>query len=127
MLRKRKGPTSSENTFTNKWSGIDHRIKMRAIPSKPSDATEIGDSNDLEANTAFRRKLLRGGNNINEVNIAYKNYAVIIYIGRRSQNFIDKVFVYFYLHSLYMYVYMFLLPLRRMLSNKRALVRATIG
>lgn len=68
MLKRRNGPTSAESTFTNKWSGIDHRIKMRSLPSKPLDTAEIGDSNEVEEKTAFRRKLLRGGNN-NEVNI----------------------------------------------------------
>ena len=60
MLAKRNGPTSTGDTFTDKWSGIDRRIKMRKVPSKPLDETIGGDSSDLEGKTAFRRNLLRG-------------------------------------------------------------------
>eukprot|EP01036_Dinobryon_divergens_P031029 gene31029-40365_t len=69
MLKRRNGPTSAESTFTNKWSGIDHRIKMRLLPSKPLDTAEIGDTNEVEEKTAFRRKLLRGGNNNEAIHV----------------------------------------------------------
>ena len=74
MLAKRKGPTGPGDTFTDRWTGVDHRIKMRKIPSMASDSTSLGDSMDADGNKGLRRKLLRGANI--EV-ILYKNLVFI--------------------------------------------------
>lgn len=72
MLAKRVGPTSPADTFTDNWSGIDRRIKMR-----PINSANIADKADPEQlrNTAFRR--LRGSISSDSSENIYESFETI--------------------------------------------------